>query len=520
MKIKDKLSDKDLCTAVIIAISFSVYANTLLNGFVYDDNDQILNNRWITDFRYIPDIFFSSVWSFMEDRPPSVNYYRPVMNLIFNMEYHLFGLNPAWWHLVNIIIHTGNSILFFLITTLIIPGSSSRINDNNNPRNISPFIAAVLFAVHPVNTEVTAWVSAVPELSFTLFSLSAIYLYIKQPYRGYPFLSAFFFFLALLSKETAVMLPFILLFYDFLIRPAEKESPGLIGTSLKRYSPFMAMAAVYALMRVYALSDMALQKPEHQYLKGFEYLLNIFQLIYLYFNKLLFPISLNIFHDFHPADSFRDIIGIVFISVAFGYAILIFLGIKTWRISIFAVSWIIIFLTPALYTLGITENPFAERYMYLPSAGYAFLLASGLNGIRLFCPAPHDRTLFIPVSIFLIIASLYSIGTISRNFSWRDDPALWADAVSKSPFNSTVHYNLGTIYQNKGMLKEAKKEYLESIRLNPRYADVHYQLGKIYLSWYLLDSAIAEFQEALRIKPDSREAQAELHKISNLKQLQ
>ena len=175
---------------IIAIVVLSAYANTLLNGFVYDDRQQVLQNPWITNIRYLPNILFSSVWAFEGDHGGS-NYYRPVMHLIYMAEYHLFGLKAWGWHLVNIIIHTLNSTMVFLIASTFFRLSTENNQEQETSREalsivdqytirnspISAFIAALLFAMHPINTEPVAWIAGIPELSFTFFYLLSFYLY-------------------------------------------------------------------------------------------------------------------------------------------------------------------------------------------------------------------------------------------------------------------------------------------------------------------------------------------------------
>ncbi|MBI4681042.1 MAG: hypothetical protein HY753_07570, partial [Nitrospirae bacterium] len=356
METKSKLpGSKYLFVAIIIAVSLGVYANTLSNGFVYDDNMQVLNNSWIKDIRHLPDIFFSSVSSFLEDRPPSVYYYRPMMYLIYTVEFYLFGLNPWWWHLVNIIFHAMNSIMVFLISSGLLSRSSSlsrhdSLSLSSNTMYLFPaFIAAILFIVHPINTEAVAWISAVPELSFTLFCLLAFYFYMKSSAQGLEsgvtpsyLLSATFFFLALLSKETAIILPALILAYDYYLRPPVKQPFGMFYTLFNRYLPYIFVIGIYFSLRIYVLWDMVFQRPEPSYLSNFNYYLNILQLICQYFSKLLLPINLNIFHDFRPAHSIIDIIDIIGLPVILSYLLLLCCAREKGKLILFTLAWIII----------------------------------------------------------------------------------------------------------------------------------------------------------------------------------
>jgi hypothetical protein len=97
---------------VIVLVSFAVYLNTLFNGFVHDDIDQIVDNPWIRDITKIPTMFTTSVWSF---QGYNANYYRPMMHVVYLFNYHLFGLNPWGFHLINIMLHAAASVLVYLV---------------------------------------------------------------------------------------------------------------------------------------------------------------------------------------------------------------------------------------------------------------------------------------------------------------------------------------------------------------------------------------------------------------------
>ncbi len=192
---------------VVVLVSAGVYANTLSNDFVYDDRSQVLENRLILDFRYLPDIFTRSAWSF-QSAPVISNYYRPMMNVIYMLNYYIFGLTPWGFHLVNILFHAGNSVLVFLLTARLLRDAPDRVSETGGrpvSANIPPFIAALLFATHPVHTEAVAWVAAVPELSFTLLYLLSFYLFIGSAaaFSGKYVLSVVLFFVAAFCKENS-----------------------------------------------------------------------------------------------------------------------------------------------------------------------------------------------------------------------------------------------------------------------------------------------------------------------------
>jgi len=147
-----------LMVAAIAAVSFAVYFNTLYNGFVYDDEAQVLLNHWIRDMKYLPEIFYKSVWGFRSANTTS-SYYRPLMHVINMASYHLFGLAPWGFHLVNILFHAGNTVLVFIVTARLFGKSAAMPEEGRGETrwlSSPPFLAALLFATHPVHTEAVA----------------------------------------------------------------------------------------------------------------------------------------------------------------------------------------------------------------------------------------------------------------------------------------------------------------------------------------------------------------------------
>ena len=550
----ERCNSKYIAIAIILLVSVGVYANTLLNGFVYDDVFQVLKNEWIKDVRNIPKILFSNVWSFME-KPIPINYYRPTMHFIYMADYYLFEFKPWGYHLTNIIIHSINCLMVFLIAiTLLNKANHNQSNTQKHGYKILNFalIAAIFFAVHPVNTEPVAWIAGIPELSFTLFYLLSFYLYIKYSVgsKGY-IIAVILFFFAALSKETALTLPILLFIYDYAFR---RDSIKTFSNYIKRYLPFAIVAGIYISLRIYALGGLAPQKPRHDYLTIFQYVINVFPLIVQYFGKLLLPVNLNAFHVLHPVYSVLELRFIISLLLTISFFIFVILIRKVNTVTFFTLAWIFIPLLPVLYIPGVGENTFAERYLYLPSAGFSVL------GAYLFTNALYKleyRRMGVAIKKVLItsicvIIGLYSTGTIKRSLVWKNELNLWSDTVKKSPDSAMGHYNLGisyydsgqidnaivelkeaikirpdyadarynlgAVYQNKGLLKDAVAEYQEVIMLSPNSADVYYNLGLIYTQSNFLDQAILAFQEALRIKPDYREARYGLEKALYLKQ--
>jgi tetratricopeptide (TPR) repeat protein len=517
---------------IILAVAFGVYFDSLLNGFVYDDIHQVLENPWIKDVRNIPTIFSENVWSF-EGVPVVSNYYRPLMHIVYMLNYHIFGLKPCGFHLVNILLHAGVSVLVFVIVVKLfgkiersnLPPSffakEGREGDVTAPeRSITQernevelplkqkkvlsagLIAALLFATHPIHTEAVTWVAGLPEVSFTFFFLLSFYCYLRsrEGARGaYYVLSAVTtFFLATFCKETALVLPVILIVYDCTFRKKEKRFVDY----LKRHIPYFVVVSVYLILRFRALGGFAPQ-PAHIRLSAYGYGINVFPLFSQYLEKLLLPINLNAFYVLHPITSVFEAKGLVSIIITAAFIILTFIALKKNGVVFFGSLLLAVPLFPVLYIPALGENIFTERYLYLPSLGYVILLTVLLSWVKE--KLPHVMA-NITIVLLIIVVGLYTVGTVRRNGVWKDNLALFLDTARKSPDSALIHTNLGATYVEKGQLDAAMAEHQTAIRLKPSYPEAHNNLGVAYANKGLLDMAIAEFQTALRLQPNYPEA--------------
>ncbi|MGD0885947.1 MAG: tetratricopeptide repeat protein [Thermodesulfovibrionales bacterium] len=525
---------------IIFLVSFAVYFNAFFNDFAYDDKTQVLGNHWIRDVKYLPDIFYKSVWSFQGETRIS-NYYRPFMHLTFMLNYYVFGLRPWGFHLVNILFHAGVSILVFVLTSRLLRVSSnaSQVREKGFVGSLlsPPFLGAVLFATHPIHTEAVAWVAGIPDVSYTFFSILSLYLYMRsdEGTKGMYPLSVVSFFVATLCKEPALMLPIILVAYDYIFgNRAEGYLPFI-----KRYIPYLFVAGAYLGLRYHALGGFSPARPPIE-LSAYGYIINVFPLFSQYLENLLLPLNLNAFHVLHPISSIFETEGIVSSAVTAAFVVVTFLAFKKKNKVCFGLLVIALPLLPSLYIPALGENVFAERYLYLPSFGFVLLIALALTGATAVKPGLASGLAMIS----LLVAAVYSAGTVSRTSVWRDDLTLFTDTVRKSPdaalphnnlgnayenqdrideavneFSTAVkirpglagaHYNLGNEYKRQKRFKEAIIEYKTSLRLNPGYAEAHINLGVAYLNQNLLDEAVNEFTTAVKLEPDSAEAHTNL----------
>jgi 4-amino-4-deoxy-L-arabinose transferase-like glycosyltransferase len=187
--------------SLVLLVTFLAYSNTLWFQFVYDDRGQILANVQVHAWRYVPHYFFERVWSFAY---PGIhgNYYRPIFLLFLLLNYKIFGPYAAGWHLVSVAAHAGATCLVYIL--------ARRLSGDYR----TALIAALIFGVNPVHIESVAWISGVTDPLLALFLLPSFFCYLnarERPQHGRAWLagSLALYGLAMLSKETALILPIV-----------------------------------------------------------------------------------------------------------------------------------------------------------------------------------------------------------------------------------------------------------------------------------------------------------------------
>ncbi len=495
---------KLLFIAIAALVSFAVYANTLSNGFVYDDHLQIEKNGWLTSFANVPEILTSHVYGFKPELKVTGSY-RPLFMLAYLFEYSAFGVEPWGWHLVNVILHAFSVVMVFLIADRLTRGGRKEAGAPSVSL-VAPFIAALLFAAHPAHNEPVAWVACVPELSYTALYLVALHISARRE-RASDVVPAVVYFLALLFKETAVTLPLVVFAYDRLVAKSR-------GDYLRRYLPFAAALGLYLVLRRSFLGGLAPVSTMHPYLDAGKALLNAVIFFADYLRALVLPYRFEPFRVFDPAVSIADPRFLFGALVTSSLIAAVFFYRKKRPLAAFSLIFFSIAILPALYIPALSQNPFAERQAYLPSAALAIgaaAVSSRMIGERVGRAAAA-------LVILLAVTAVFSYATIKRNFAWKDDLSIWtASAVSREG-NYLASHNIAVERAIAGDMDAAIFDYKESIRMNMdrRFPDEktlvlsNLHLGKIYAESGLHKEAAPRFREAVRIKPDLPEARFNL----------
>jgi len=438
---------------VLLALAVAaVYYRTLGYGFVYDDNEQILGNRWILSFANMPEVFSTHSFGFKGEGYQAISY-RPIFFVVYMAEYAAFGFSAWGWHMVNVATHFVNSALVFLVLRHILE------SENREYSAVMPaFAGALIFSVHPMNAEPVSWLASMVELAFTFFCLAAFYVEARRTdgKAGAPsWFSAsrmappLFFLAALLLKETAVALPVIVIAYQA-ARRGFRSLPSAAGVS--RYLPYAVAAAAYAVMRVNALKgDVTPSATLHDYLTPYEFILNAFVLLARYFKALALPFGEPPLQLMDPVFSVTE--PRAFFSVIVAVLVPVALAVVLKRITrlwVLVLAVIILPILPTLYSPAISRFPFADRYLYFPSAGFAMLLSIVLAwaGLR----ASWGRAAIVAV---LVAALPFAAYARQKSAPWESDLTLWSAALASQPSNYVALHSVGAVRLKEGRFDEA-----------------------------------------------------------------
>ncbi len=478
--------------AALILCSALPYVDTLLNGFVYDDNRQVLDNPYVKSFHFLPQIFGKTVWSFVGMQGVS-NYYRPMMTLGYAVCYHLFGPVAYGFHLVNVCLHVGVVLLVFAIARRIL-----------RDRTMA-FVAACLFAIHPIHTEAVAWVAAVTDLEVTFFFLLTFWLYLniarpKGEVSPWVKLAAVVSFaLTIFSKEQSLTFPLLAMIYEHFFRADRADTT--FRQKAQRYSEFWLMDLAYVLFRVEYLGAFA---PQIQLAKlgWYQCVLSAIALMGKYIEKLFWPAELCAYYVFHKGTSLLEPRVLVGIGAIAAWAIIFALLFRRSRIAAFGLIWFFVTLAPVLDVRYLAGNVFAERYLYLPSVGFCWL--AGWAGVGLWRRLEGRQGLwrFMLAGASCIIAVLFVVRVVTRNRDWRSDEALYSQTLKVSPKATNIRENLGVVAWNHGRIDEAEKEWSIALKLNPNSPITLTNLGLIYAGRKQYQQAEHYFREAMLHKPD------------------
>lgn len=439
----------------IFLVSFAIYSTSLKHDFVWDDVEVIAKSNVSFNASNIAGVVVPGIEKNKKER-----YYRPVVYTSMVLDNGIWGISSFGFHLSNLLMNAIAAVLFYFAALLVL----RELRGGGGAASLS----ALLFSLYPMHVESVSWIAGRTDVLCALFFFLALIAHILS-YRNLLFLviAALSFALSLMSKEVAVAFPFLALGYDLVTRRLGRRS------NLLRYAVYIGLLLLYFYLRGRAFANipeipgdaLAEASPGAGFLGVYiVYVKTILGAYMLYLNKLVFPFDFNAFIAGIP-------LGAVYIAsaVVVTGALAVLSAVSLFRkenVTAFSIFWILLTLGPSaiISIFGIASTPAAERYLYIPSAGFCLLL-----GYWVFRAGENPRYRRAAAALAIAIVALYAFFTYQRQAVWKDDLSLWSDTSIKSFGHPLPHSNYGLALSEIGDSEGALREY--KIALSPEMND-------------------------------------------------
>ncbi|MDP2984396.1 MAG: tetratricopeptide repeat protein [Candidatus Latescibacter sp.] len=505
--------------AAIFCSAWLLSANSLHNKFAFDDKSLIVENKILSHSLSLKEIFSSNYRAgagFTGD-----GLYRPLVILSYAVNAHGAKPDPFSFHILNVTMNALNAVLFGVLVLLII-------------KNVPAAVASgFIFAFHPLHTEAVANIAGRPELLFVFFLFLAWIILEKYRARFFSIAAAsIFLFAALLSKETAVMFPFILLGTDSILKRPMRNTFTIV-----KYFALGLTIVFYIIIRWMILGNTTaglvpdfVDNPLYHAAPG-ERIFTACGVLYRYFMLLFFPVHLTADYSYNQIPilssilHFKPIAGIGILAGITAVALHFRNRYPVYLIAVFLFFFPYILVSNILFPIGTIMG---ERLMYLPSAGLSLALG--------FLFSKYLKTLRIPVLVvFVLLLALFAVKTVVRNMAWYDDYTLFKTDLKNSPDSVKILCNLGYLTGKKetaqesmgyfrraleilpdyepalrgygkrlydqGKYEESAQYYARAVATSPQVADAHTDFGIVLEKLNRMDEAERELSLSVRINP-------------------
>jgi len=414
---------------ILVTFVFVVFFPCLKADFInLDDNGHILNNPALHDL---------SLGSIKQVFTQTLNKtYIPLTVLSFSIEKHFFGFNSFVFHLDNLLLYSGIVVLAFLL--------AQRLGLSLN----ASFLAALIFAIHPMRVESVAWVTERKDLLYALLYLLALqqyWSYLKTSSKKYYLSMVFLGFLSILAKPMALSLPLVLLILDWFY--GRRLSKQVIIEKLPIFLYVVMIAWVSYALNMRDVSGYIFSKGVLVWIWSFSF----------YFWSFLFPFQVSPYYALpHPVSIFYW----PYLLSAIFFVSLIFLLIRFYKNKLFVFA-VLYFFSSIFFLLRFDETDFSvvsDRFMFLPSLGICIFIGSWVD------QRIKARGGMI---IFYLLLVLMGIKTNLQCQVWHDSVSFWSEIIHEYPDNYRAYNNRGVAYYQKGRDDLALRDYNKAIALNP-----------------------------------------------------
>jgi len=468
---------------ILFLLSLVVYSSSLKGPFLFDDNKLIVANQDVRGYENIRSIFSREVFHVSDtQRGKRFQYYRPLQILSFLVDYSVWKLNPLGYHLTNVFLHSlVGFLVFYLIFRLF----------TNYPLAL---LTAILFSVHPIQSETVSFISGRSELLVALCTLLSIVMYLQyirvNRMRWFFILASLISFIcALLSREAGFLLlvPFFIVFLGF--RYKER-----IGSILLHFISFFGVLAIYAFLRLTFLVKIEITPTS-----GYSFLgdiLNFISVIFEYLWLLIFPFGLHILRVIQPLYSANQPYLYVYILLAFLVCALNMRFLKEKKyVVLFGTIWFVAglaYLIKFMYKFDRFVLAAEEHWVYLPSMGFFLILSYFIIGLK------RDRLKKIAITLFVL---LYGFLTFRHNFIWRQRDIFYEYNMGYSKLDGLLSENYIAELLAQGSYKKAIQQTEAAMRLYGRDAFYYLYLGEAHKGLNQYPEAKKYYRQALEVNP-------------------
>jgi len=453
---------------------------------------------YVTDNAYVPSglSLENTIWAF---QTTFLSNWHPLTWLSLMLDAELFGTDPRYFHLSNLVLHTFNVLLLYAVLW-------------HMTRAIwcSACVAA-LFAIHPLHVESVAWIAERKDVLSTLFGLAAIGAYSQYTtsrrwsWYGIAWLA---FFASLLAKQMLVTLPFLLLLLDVwplgrtpligMAAPAGEASRKIEtvswGRLLLEKIPFLALSVILSAV-VYATQSTG---GSVRSLTSFPFgtrLSNALTAYVLYLKQTVWPVDLAVLYP-HPGEFALSEVAIAVALLAIATGAVLWLLQRQPHLSV-GWFWYLGTLVPVIGLVQIGDQQMADRYTYFPLIG-VFIAVTWLAA-AVASRSPWLRAAMVVCAMLAVAAS----GTLARAQVqvWQNSVTLFTHAIAVTGENPVAHYNLGVGYEQSERFDEAARHYRLTLDIAPDYLPAHHSLGNVRFSQKQYEQAIGHYRRALELDP-------------------
>ena len=497
-----------------MALVFCSYANTFHSSWQLDDPPNITENFLL----HINNLQPETLWQTFFAKPFSDgDFYRPIANFSFSLNWYLGQANPLGYHIVNLSIHLVAALFLFKSIWLLMCTRNRDESDNINAYHIA-LLSAILWAVNPIQTQAVTYIVQRMASMAGMFFIIGIYHFISARqasariniFKHFIFCGLFFL-LALGCKENSITFIPSLLLIEIFFFPKNTQSSQIILRLLTAANIFLFGVAFFYIINQNYLQSLTVPMGTRPF-SILERILTEPSILLFYLSLIFYPspARLSIDHSFPLSTSLFSPWNTL--PAIFCIVLLLIFAIQRRHINpLLCFSILFFFINHSVESTIIPIELIFEHRNYIPSLFLFLPISAGL-----ICLINHfaatsrllHRVLLIAITLFLIIIGL---GTYNRNSVWHSEESLWADTLSKAQDNARPYAKLGEIY---GWQKEKNSENLQiSVALfhkalereSPRTsykAAIVGNIGKVYRNYGMLDQAIEFFHKSLELNSD------------------